>query len=326
MFMEVKTRSIYFDSFKCFLIFMVIWGHLLTPFKSGNLYMQACENFLYTFHMPLFVFISGYFSTIDYSKVKKHVSRLIETYLVCQIISSFFTYIISGTYSLFSLINPYCLYWYLWCLIFWKAGLFLIFKFKEKFDISISSILIILIIICLFIGYLPFTAFALNRFFTFFPFFILGYIIKIHDFKAKLHINSIIAIIILISYLLILIYLRDINFSNVFRCNFKYEGGMYTIGNRFLALIVSLVISLCVSSIPLATKYLAKIGKESLYIYVYHWWIIEIVLRTNIRQYFEGNLVFSVLTALAFLFLSYFLSKLYFFRWILNPLSSNISN
>lgn len=275
--------------------------------------------------MPLFVIISGYFSTTVCSKVKKQISRLIETYLVCQIISSFFTYIISGTVSFFSLINPYCLYWYLWCLIFWKAGLFLIFKFRKTFNISISSIFIILIIICLFIGYLPFTAFALNRFFTFFPFFILGYIIKIYDLKSKLHINSIIGIIILISYLLILIYLRDINFSNVFRCNFKYEGGMYTIGNRFLALIVSLVISLCVSSIPLATKFLAKIGKESLYIYVYHWWIIEIVLRTNIRQYFEGNLVFSIILAFGCLFLSYFLSKLVIFRWLLNPLSSKYS-
>ena len=60
---KVINRDLTIDSLKGFLILLVIFGHLLGSLKClENKECQAIWNFIYTFHMPLFVLISGYFS------------------------------------------------------------------------------------------------------------------------------------------------------------------------------------------------------------------------------------------------------------------------
>lgn len=52
-------RDLTIDTLKGFLIILVILGHLI---GSLNVYGgDKIWNFIYTFHMPLFVLISGYF-------------------------------------------------------------------------------------------------------------------------------------------------------------------------------------------------------------------------------------------------------------------------
>lgn len=61
-------RILYFDVVKCFAIFLVIWGHCLIfcniHFSSQNL----AHSFISSFHMPLFMLISGFFSHSSFSK------------------------------------------------------------------------------------------------------------------------------------------------------------------------------------------------------------------------------------------------------------------
>jgi fucose 4-O-acetylase-like acetyltransferase len=57
-----KTRDLSFDFIKGFLIFLVCWGHII-QFTIGEGHLQN-ETFMliYSFHMPLFIMISGYFA------------------------------------------------------------------------------------------------------------------------------------------------------------------------------------------------------------------------------------------------------------------------
>lgn len=60
-----------FDSLKFVLIILVCWGHLIQIDKnafSGE--TIALYKLIYTFHVPLFAFVSGFFtnSNKDYSK------------------------------------------------------------------------------------------------------------------------------------------------------------------------------------------------------------------------------------------------------------------
>lgn len=59
-----KIRDNRFDALKGFLILSVVFGHFFTHDDSHGIMSETMANFIYSFHMPLFVFISGYFSKI----------------------------------------------------------------------------------------------------------------------------------------------------------------------------------------------------------------------------------------------------------------------
>lgn len=56
--MRVKA----FDVIKLFAIFLVLWGHSIQCLLSSNYYDEPVYRTIYSFHMPLFMMISGYFS------------------------------------------------------------------------------------------------------------------------------------------------------------------------------------------------------------------------------------------------------------------------
>ena len=65
---KVKERSLLFDNIKTVLIILVVLGHALEEISLEHEYgiIRAC---IYSFHMPAFIFISGYFSGGGYAKV-----------------------------------------------------------------------------------------------------------------------------------------------------------------------------------------------------------------------------------------------------------------
>ena len=56
-----KERDYFFDNLKAVLIFLVVLGHFLLPIRGDNP-LVVVKRLIYVFHMPLFVFISGYFA------------------------------------------------------------------------------------------------------------------------------------------------------------------------------------------------------------------------------------------------------------------------
>lgn len=52
-----------FDLLKLFTIFLVVYGHCVQHLLSTNPTDEPVYQYIYTFHMPLFMIISGYFST-----------------------------------------------------------------------------------------------------------------------------------------------------------------------------------------------------------------------------------------------------------------------
>lgn len=81
--MKVKERSLLFDNIKTVLIILVVLGHALEEISLEHEYgiIRAC---IYSFHMPAFIFISGYFSGGTQTKVKKLL--LIVGYLISYLI------------------------------------------------------------------------------------------------------------------------------------------------------------------------------------------------------------------------------------------------
>lgn len=55
-------REIAFDALKFFAIFLVLWGHSIQYLSSTAFYDQPVYRMIYSFHMPLFMTLVGYFS------------------------------------------------------------------------------------------------------------------------------------------------------------------------------------------------------------------------------------------------------------------------
>ena len=78
----MDTRDYYLDNVKVILIFLVIFGHLVDKFADKNTIYNILYIVIYSFHMPLFIFVSGYFSkNVDKSRENAFVGCLVP-YLI----------------------------------------------------------------------------------------------------------------------------------------------------------------------------------------------------------------------------------------------------
>lgn len=58
---RTPQRNAYWDTVKALLIFLVVTGHCIQHFTQGDFWTNPVFTGIYIFHMPLFMFISGYF-------------------------------------------------------------------------------------------------------------------------------------------------------------------------------------------------------------------------------------------------------------------------
>lgn len=79
-----KIRDTYWDELKFVLICLVVLGHIIR-FSNGGL-QGALHNYIYIFHMPLFIFCSGRYSHVnDKKKYLYRQMRILETYILFSI-------------------------------------------------------------------------------------------------------------------------------------------------------------------------------------------------------------------------------------------------
>ena len=105
---DFVERDNFWDSLKFLLIFFVVYGHMIETYAPDGYFNRAMYNFIYIFHMPFFMFISGRFSQIrDRAKYKKTIVRLFETYLVFQTIRCVKILVISGNLMCYVLKGHY---------------------------------------------------------------------------------------------------------------------------------------------------------------------------------------------------------------------------
>lgn len=92
--MEMKDRLPWIDITKGIAIILVVLGHVVTSFYNSGLLndsklFELVYNFIYSFHMPLFFFISGFLAyKKDESFTKKSVIVKILSYAIPYVVFS----------------------------------------------------------------------------------------------------------------------------------------------------------------------------------------------------------------------------------------------
>lgn len=77
--MEISNREPYFDNVKFILILLVVIGHFIEKIIFMDTSFKVIYETIYSFHMPLFIFISGYFSK---NTLKTNNKTILTPYLI----------------------------------------------------------------------------------------------------------------------------------------------------------------------------------------------------------------------------------------------------
>ncbi|MCE3280293.1 MAG: hypothetical protein K0S44_2484 [Bacteroidetes bacterium] len=217
----MKIRN--FDLIKGGLIILVIIGHVLQGSLSDNL----ARYFIYSFHMPVFIGISGYLINIDKLKIlpsaeifQKYCFRVIIPWSIAIVTYLFFfNYAFAQGISvkivigklIRSFISPYYHLWYIPAFISW---VFLTVVFL-KMRISLRSIFLISLLISIFFYLLNYNVISFNSALMkkmtevslhtykpyFFMFFVFGICIRNVKIKLNIWLNLIIVLILLATQL-----------------------------------------------------------------------------------------------------------------------------
>lgn len=165
---EMKQRDAYFDNIKAFLIVMVVLGHLIEPFRWTHPLYHGIYTVIYSFHMPLFIFVSGYFS----KNREKSRAYALRDFLLIYILFNTLYQVVTGGVEAVNVFQPTFVYWYLLSMFFWKVFLQDVIKLRWCGVVMVG--------VALYIGdFEQINRFmSLSRTFVFFPYFLLGYMTK----------------------------------------------------------------------------------------------------------------------------------------------------
>ena len=123
-----KKRDFMMDNVKALLLFLVAFGHTLDVYKGSGGVELYIMKYIYLFHMPLFAFITGYF-TKNFERARETaVEKCLMPYLIFQgvyvIMANVMIYagLASFNSDVFnsSILIPSSAFYYLLAVFFWK--------------------------------------------------------------------------------------------------------------------------------------------------------------------------------------------------------------
>lgn len=322
-----SQRNEYLDSLKFVLITLVVFGHVIESYLSNRAFL-ALYNTIYLFHMPLFIFISGYFCKRDTDPKKKlrSILRLVETLIVFQLLHNLLP-LFKGDISFIRLFaSPAWTMWYLYSLIAWRLMVYLTPPqiYKEP-----NTLLCITITISLTGGFIPFGGLlSIQRTLTFLPFFFIGYYFRTRQIDiTQYNISKPLAICVIITaYIAMLIIDRNMSFILYGSKPYK-DPVIICFLLRALQLAAGIIMGISVISVVRTLpERLNGIGRDTLFVYMYHTFLIVILHKVisllNIGQSFVSTILEFSVVYLAIIVMR----KSTVLHYLLNPISNILNN
>jgi len=267
-------RDPYFDNAKALLIALVITGHATEILLLNGHAVKPLYIYIYIFHMPAFVLLSGYFSK-HVRNLQKSELKYLGLYLISTLIYWPFIQFNLQT-ILFMLIVPYYVLWYLFSLVLW----YILLQFFRK----IKHPIILAMIISIAVGYFPIIdkQMSLSRTFVFFPFFLTGYYLQSKHFEV-LNTKKLPALI-CIAILLFCLTIFNFDYKWLYNCHSycflghkEWYAGFY----RIALLTVSSIATACFYAIVPSSRInrVTWVGKHTLIIYLIQGLIFVVLKR-----------------------------------------------
>lgn len=279
----MKERLIWLDNLKGLAILLVILGHCIQDNYIDGIW-GGVYQIIYSFHMPLFMALSGYCSPQRFLDLKafakKRFIRLLIPYLFWGVVA-----VLLYRYPLASIFNdPDKHLWFLWDLFFISLIVYIsnaIFPEKKRIAYLIATSIVVLLL-----GYLlPKNIFNLKSICWMFQFYVFGCFLKAYDEDLNRICKRRIRIfILLISFVLVIsnIYVKRIISNQVVLYGY----------NMIIAYMGIVFFFVSFISVFNHNSPLVRVGQASLGIYAIHQFIINAIEIGNI--WLEFIVVFSL--------------------------------
>lgn len=269
------------DNVRVILILCVVTGHILRPYTETSALANGLSYFIYLFHMPAFVLVSGMFSKRAIREKRyERVFTFLILYLLIKCGGYFIELAIYGSRKL-SFSRELGTAWYALAMAYYYLAMMYLRRFSRRY------VLIFSVVIGCIAGYAKdLNSFlVLSRAFAFFPFFVIGYYLKpswLAAFVKKRWVQISAAVIVAALLFLSLRYARALDWTDILMkgrlgyrklAYLKQWGGLLRLAQYGIALLLTLSVFALTPSVKLPFSY---IGERTMSIYALHYACIEI--------------------------------------------------
>ncbi|MBB4933810.1 fucose 4-O-acetylase-like acetyltransferase [Lipingzhangella halophila] len=304
-----KKRDALLDNAKFILIVLVFVGHAIEPLTDTRI-AEAVYFWIYLFHMPAFVLISGYLSR-SYDGSRRRIDKLLTTIATPYLI-------FWGIYALQSLsagrdlpdspLQPLWITWFLAALFIWRLTVPLWNRIRWPFAVSIGIS---------FLGGMVATGEVLSesRILSLLPFFVAGLLVEQRhlDILKSAWVRAWSVGVVLVTAAMTYVYLEQLSREWVYWRESLIDRNvdMLPIGLpgrvTFLVLAFSLTIAL-LSLVPHRTTRFTKLGALTMYVFLLHGLVLRVAEQLGWYEFINdylgthGALVVNCVLAVAFTF------------------------
>lgn len=324
--MVIPERDCKVDGIKWLLIVLVTIGHAIEPTLS-NPTANKLYSLIYLFHMPLFIYISGYFASVkSKEKLANKGLLLLETFLVLMI-PQFLYY---KSFNVF--LNPENSGWYLISLFSWYVMAYVLKYRNSLLSLGGNTILIISVLCAFIVFLLPLRQYgnllSFQRTFMFLPFFMMGFLRKEKELsiipkvsgkeKYVIVFLSVICFIFCIIYSGRILHVLEFNNANIWWMSSLYQQnlGMLLV-LKVLVLVGSIITSLCVLLIVKMPTCICSLGSKTLAYYVMQGVFVHIL-----ASYFHSNFIQALILGLCVIIVTTILLRYVDSKFLTNPITS----
>lgn len=283
-------------------IFLVIWGHIIqySSLNSFDFFENTMFKIIYSFHMPLFMLISGYVFTFSFNKynlkqiLSKRIQSLIQPIIICEMLCYYANVIGMVTLEKGEFTFPgewisrVGSYWFLWSVLGASVVIAVSFKCSDKIIIHILGII-------LGYGFMYFVPNYAKNIYVY-PYFVAGFLYgRYKDRKWMRVVERVLLICIPIFIWMSFIFKKEhmIYVSGI--TNPQYNAIRWAIGfvGSITAIFIGLFIYKLINRTFLA-KVICKIGIVSLQVYVIQRCVVEYYYRVIYFQ-IMNNIGYNVM-------------------------------
>ncbi|WP_227939585.1 acyltransferase family protein [Alkalihalobacillus deserti] len=299
----MKKRNPYFDNAKVILIFLVVFGHILSEFLYKDRMISSIYLFIFLFHMPAFILISGFFAKGIHKPgyLVNVAKKLLIPYLIFQIFYTFYYNVIFQNGLSLSPFTPRWALWFLVSLFLWNVMLLLFSKIKYG--------LLLAVILSLMIGYFSHVGgfLSLSRTFFFFPFFLFGYYLKEEHFtKLTSKSNKVISAALMVALFALMYKVLPLDGRAWLMGKQPYEKMTdITLHFAWLArfgvyVVMGLVTLLFFTLVPSKKTFFTHIGPLTISIYLLHMLLVKLLHESPLVPFIIEHNQYWLLVVFAF--------------------------
>lgn len=318
----IESRNYLVDNLKVILMFAVVFGHTIEHYIDQNYILRGIYIYIYIFHMPLFIFISGYLSKKSVKSNKKIVEKLLIPYLFFNVVWYIGVYIVTGK-NMFSIFYPGWTLWYLISLFFWRISLKYLTKIKYIIPISFALGLLIGL------DSIGENFLSISRTIVFLPFFLMGFYTDEKSLKKINNMNKGIGLLIVIVFILVGMYIAKdqmVNYKFLYNSNAYYTNNLSILEGllfRSILYIFSIILSIGVINLVSSEKmFYSKYGKNTMNVYVFHIYLIVVIL--NFIPRWDISILSNIIIMISPLVIMFILSLNFvnnIYNFIFNPIN-----